>query len=174
MISDLAFLRSGEFALVSLQPSQWPIEIIDYLQFWFYLGNYHAAQKQFVEAQESYTMVLTVPSNGSVSAVQVESYKKLILVSLLASGEMAPINSRLVAASVQRTVEALATPYLELAKVYKKSAQSPSTMTNALVNELHHIKETNAQAFTQDKNMGLIKQIIKVSRRNSRYQSIGC
>lgn len=33
-------------------------------------------------------MVLTVPSQGAVSAVQVEAYKKLTLVSLLAQGEV--------------------------------------------------------------------------------------
>lgn len=88
LVSDLTFLRSNTHSILSLAPASWPIEILDYLQFWFYLGNHHAARKEFEKAQDAYNMVLTAPSQDAVSAVQVEAYKKLILVSLLAQGEV--------------------------------------------------------------------------------------
>ena len=50
--------------------------------------------QQFPQAVESFNLALTIPNNGAVSAVQVESYKKMILVSLLASGEVSKHHRR--------------------------------------------------------------------------------
>jgi hypothetical protein len=89
LIADMTFLRAGASkSLLSLAPGSFPIETLDYLQFWLYFGNFHAARKDFVQAQEAYNMVLTIPAQGAVSAIQVEAYKKMILVSLLAQGEV--------------------------------------------------------------------------------------
>jgi hypothetical protein len=87
LVEDLTFLRPTE-SLLQVAPSVWPLESIDYLQFWYYLGMFHSAQQQFAAATDAFNLALTIPNNGAVSAVQVEAYKKMILVSLLASGEV--------------------------------------------------------------------------------------
>ena len=89
LVEDLTFLRPTE-SLLQVAPSVWPLESIDYLQFWYYLGMFHSAQQQFAAATDAFNLALTIPNNGAVSAVQVEAYKKMILVSLLASGEVRP------------------------------------------------------------------------------------
>ena len=164
LISDLSFLK-GEYAILSLTPSQWPMETLDYLQFWLYLGNHHAACKNFVSAQEAYNMALTIPAQGAVSAIQVEAYKKFILVSLLAQGEVPSFNQRLTASATVRYLESLAAPYLDLAKAYRKaagaSASSGGSSSQSVTGEMRHLTEINGEQFLADNNVGLIKQIMK-------------
>jgi hypothetical protein len=59
-----------------------------YIQCWYYLGMYYSAWQQFPEASESFNLCLTIPNNGAVSQVQIEAYKKLVLVNLLSTGEV--------------------------------------------------------------------------------------
>lgn len=162
LVSDLAFLKPDQ-ALLQIAPQSWPIETSDYLQLWYYLGMYHSALQQFPEAVESFNLALSVPNVGAVSSVQVESYKKLILVSLLASGESPVLNQRMSSAALIRCLDALSVPYAELAKAYRKcvSAGGSSSGASTAMAEMQHLVEAHAEQFLHDKNLGLVKQILK-------------
>lgn len=165
LVADMAFLKPAS-ALLQIEPSAWPIETVDYLQLWYYLGLYHSAMQQFPQAVESFNLALTIPNNGAVSAVQVESYKKMILVSLLASGEAPVLNQRLSSPILLRYLDALTTPYQELAKAYRKCATSTSGAagsagSSTASTEISHLVEANGDIFLHDKNLGLVKQILR-------------
>jgi len=98
LVSDVPFLSSSEqqpgSSLTKVDATMWPIETVDYLQFFYYLGMYHSALQQFEQAAEAFQLCLTsAPNANAVSAVQIEAYKKLVLTTLLATGEVSERHS---------------------------------------------------------------------------------
>lgn len=159
LVGNLAFLKP-QHSLLSIEPSAWPIETVDYLQLWYYLGMYHSALQNFTAAVESFNLALCIPNVGAVSSVQVEAYKKMILVNLLATGEAPVLNQRLSSAALIRYLDALSVPYAELAKAYRKCVMAGgSGGASTAMAEMSHLIETNAEQFLADKNLGLVKQI---------------
>lgn len=203
LVEDLTFLRPTD-SLLQVNPSVWPLESIDYLQFWYYLGMFHSAQQQFAAATDAFNLALTIPNHGAVSAVQVEAYKKMILVSLLASGEVRPdigsgggrgeaaahctycrpssfaylccfaltplclrqspvLNQRLSSPALLRYLETLTMPYQELAKAYRRGCSSVvgGGGSGGAGAELARLVEAHSGAFAHDKNLGLVKQLMR-------------
>jgi len=163
LLGDAAFLSSSSAcaSLSRVDPAVWPIETVDYLQCFYYLGMHHSALQHFEQAAEAFQLVLSAPNAGAVSAVQIEAYKKLVLVNLLANGEAPSLNQRLSAPILLRYIDTLAAPYSDLAKAYRKCVSgSGSGGAGSAHAELTHLVEAHAETFLQDRNLGLVKQIL--------------
>jgi len=130
----------------------------DYLCFQYYAGNVYCAMKKFDKALECYQLALCMPSQV-LSAIQIEAFKKYVLVSLLVHGEFVNLPTQSISSVVQRTVESLAGPYMELSRHYKKGVPS-----------LHVVKAEHFEKFQKDKNLGLVNQVVvsKVRRNIQR------
>lgn len=76
-----------EVSRFSIDPKESGIEPIDFLQYYYYAGLIFIGMKQYPKALESFQMVLTIPTM-TLSAVQVEAFKKYVLVCLLVHGEV--------------------------------------------------------------------------------------
>jgi len=124
--------------------------------------------KKFAKAMEFFQLCLTAPSKV-LSAIQVEAYKKYVCVSLIESGEVAPLSSKLTSAVVARNVVRLAAHYEAFARVYK-SGGGHEMLVKAFTE--------HAEAFRKDKNFGLIRQAMEahvrrnISRLTSTYVTV--
>jgi len=161
LVRSMTFL-SNQHQPLQVSPKTWPCEVVDYLQYCLYLGNFHAAEKKFKRAVESFTLAFAIPTNGTVSAVQLAAYKKMILTSILATGDVVPLHPRLTNPAMLRHLDMLSGPYLDLAKSYRKCAQSSlsSPASQSALSELTHVVESSSELFNADMNLGLVKQIL--------------
>jgi COP9 signalosome complex subunit 3 len=86
----------------------------------------------------------------------VEAYKRYVLASLLAHGQVESV-PRYTTSALLRHLKQLCAPYDELATAY----QTHST------DDLHKCAEANHEAFVKDATMGLVKQVVQsLYRRN--------
>lgn len=86
----------------------------------------------------------------------VEAYKKYILASLIAYGQV-DSSPRHTTTAVLRHIKQLCTPYEELATAYSTHS----------TNDVHKCAEVNHEVFTKDGNFGFVKQVVaSLYRRN--------
>ena len=76
------------------------------------------------------------------------------------------LNQRLSSPVLLRYLDALTAPYQELAKAYRKCATSASGAggsagSSTASAEISHLVESNGDVFLHDKNLGLVKQILR-------------
>lgn len=120
------------------------VQYTDNLQYHYLGGCVYAALKRFKEAEDFFETTVTAPATIA-SAIQVEAYKKLMLIQLILYGE--PRNPpRYVSGVVTRAYKAQ-TSYLNFAKSY--GVANPN-----------EIPPSDAEIFSKDNNMGLLKQAI--------------
>lgn len=124
--------------------------MLDYLTYYYYAGMLYCGLKKFERAMECFQMVLSVPSSG-VSAVQVEAYKKYILVSLMTNSKLVPLPSRTTSQALRVLDRLVQQPYIMLASAY----------ANARLDAWHTVMLKFQDALAQDKNLGLVKQLTK-------------
>eukprot|EP00808_Paulinella_micropora_P006107 g54770.t1 len=130
---------------------------LHFLEFNYYAAMLCIGMKEFESALEHLHMALTIDTHA-VSAIQVASFKKYILCSLLVHGEVEiiPQNSDSTVNIVNRVCRSLCGPYLKLAPAWK---QGPS--------EIDAVITTHQEVLTRDRNLGLAKQLSKtLIRRN--------
>jgi len=103
-------------------------------------------------------MALVIPSSV-LSAIQIEAYKRYLLVSLLVHGEAVPLQGNVLGAnerSVLRNCERLTGAYQELVRAYKLG-----------VNESWAVVAERQEIFRKDHTLGLVKQAVQgLVRRN--------
>ncbi|RPD63474.1 hypothetical protein L227DRAFT_497116 [Lentinus tigrinus ALCF2SS1-6] len=104
-----------------------------------------AALKQWHKAEEFFEICVSAPAQAP-AAIQLEAYKKLVLVQLIQYGEIAPLPKYTLPA-ISRMFKA--TPYASLLKQYPMQINSLRT----LVTKEHDL-------FQQERNLGLINQAI--------------
>lgn len=120
----------------------------DFLLYHYYGGMILEGLQQHARALDSLALVITAPSQVT-SAIQIEAYKKFVLISLKEHGKIRALPKYL-ANCVARAVKAKATPYTELATAYESG-------NVARVNAEY---QKHQAAFARDHNEGLAKQLI--------------
>lgn len=127
----------------------------DVLLYYYYGGIAYIGAKDLKKALHFLKLAITIPASV-LSAIMIEAYKKLILVSLLLHGR-APSLPRYTSNALQRHLKTAFPQYQEFANAY-------STYST---DDLHKVAETYAEVFQKDKNFGLVKQCIQsLYRRN--------
>ncbi|KAI1791382.1 hypothetical protein LXA43DRAFT_1011288 [Ganoderma leucocontextum] len=104
-----------------------------------------AALKRWQQAEEFFEICVTAPAHVP-AAIQLEAYKKLVLVQLIQYGETIP-PPKYTLPALQRQIKN--TPYQGLTKHYP-----------AQVNVLRQIVAKDQDIFAQEKNLGLVNQAI--------------
>ncbi|KZV99202.1 hypothetical protein EXIGLDRAFT_725837 [Exidia glandulosa HHB12029] len=120
--------------------------------------NYHysagiclAALKRFREAEEFLEIVVSSPSQGPPTAVQLDALNKLALIQLIIYGKTNP-TPKYTHATLGRIFKV--SPYSAFTKVYPAP-------TSALVG----IVEKDLKTFSSDNNLGLVKQALQRAPR---------
>lgn len=93
--------------------------------------------------------VVTAPMN-TINAIAVEAYKKYILVSLIHYGQFSTSLPKYASSAAQRNLKNFCQPYIELATTYGSGK----------IAELEAYVLTYREKFDNDKNLGLVKQVV--------------
>lgn len=134
------------------------VTAVDFASYAYYGGLLYVGQKRFQEALGFFTLAITAPA-VALSAFVIEAYKKLVLVSLVQTGEP-PVLPKYTPFVVSRHVEAHCSAYTELAKAFK-AKELPAC--EAVVTK-------HAATFTKDANSGLVKQALEALRQKKLLQ----
>jgi len=157
-----------ETSRFELDPKESGIEPVDFLQYYYYAGMVFIGLKQFTKSLEMFQMALTIPTMA-LSAVQVEAFKKYVIVCLLVHGEWMRLPEKTTSHVVLRNVDRLSPAYMELARVYRRGETE----------EMRRVVELNIEVFTRDHNLGLVKQALaaltraNVQRLTKTYVTLG-
>jgi COP9 signalosome complex subunit 3 len=115
--------------------------------YYYYGGICYIALKQWEKAIEFFETVISAPAMMT-SAIMVEAYRKLVLVSLIYKGEIGNLPKH-TNQSVTRVLKQFCTPYEELATAF----------TTHSIEDLVKSIENNLEAFVKDNNLGLVGQV---------------
>ncbi|EPQ27487.1 uncharacterized protein PFL1_05025 [Pseudozyma flocculosa PF-1] len=135
----------------------------DVLEYFYYSGMILTKLKLHEQAIDSFETCISSPS-AAVSAIQMDAYKKLVLVQLLAHGQTSP-PPRYTAQVVVRSFKQLGAAYTAFATAYEARDADCLSRLEALVNQ-------RAETFTQDCNFGLVFQCLELHRQR-RIQRLG-
>jgi COP9 signalosome complex subunit 3 len=127
----------------------------DLLCYFYYGGRVYIGMKQYKKALEFFKLVLTTPAIV-LSAIMVEAFKKYILVSLILTGQVAPL-PKYVSSVVHRHIKNVCPQYQEFAGSF-------STHNS---DEVHKCAAVHADLFRKDGNFGIVKQCIQSLDRNN-------
>ncbi|KAJ8037627.1 COP9 signalosome complex subunit 3 [Holothuria leucospilota] len=119
-----------------------------FLCYYYYGGMIYAAQKNWNRSAYFFEVAITTPSMA-VSHIVLEAYKKYILVSLILHGKV-PNLPKYTSPVVSRFIKPLSQSYHELSNAC--ASNSPA--------EVRVILDKHTEQFTNDKNMGLAKQVL--------------
>ncbi|KAJ3368424.1 hypothetical protein GGF31_006385 [Allomyces arbusculus] len=136
--------------------TQKPINVKDVLLYHYLGGMVYTALKRYTEACELFSFNLIAPGRG-VSQIQVESYKKWTLVSLLATGRVPKLP--------KTDSDMFAAVIAHHARVYKDLATAFSTGSLAQFQAIMDASHT-AATLRADGNYGLARQALDALARH--------
>lgn len=119
----------------------------DHLLYHFYGAICLTALSHYAKALSCLKMVLSAGGRNT-SRIQLEAYRKYLLISLIHTGKPA-IMPKTLGLSTLRSIEILAAPYLEFQGAYLSNDT-----------ELHQIVEKYSAQYKQDGNHGLVKSAL--------------
>uniref|UniRef100_A0A6A7GAM0 COP9 signalosome complex subunit 3 n=1 Tax=Hirondellea gigas TaxID=1518452 RepID=A0A6A7GAM0_9CRUS len=124
------------------------------LLYHYYSASIFIAFRKHELALDCLQMALTAPSLA-LSEIQIESYKKYVLLSLYIHGRLVELPS-FTCPSIYRHVAKLCEPYTSLAEAYAKG-----------VLQLEECIQLHKDDFVKDENYGLVQQVLRrLVRRN--------
>ncbi|KAL1517426.1 hypothetical protein ABEB36_001191 [Hypothenemus hampei] len=121
-----------------------------FLLYYYYGGQIYLALKNLDRALYFFEVALSTPAHA-VSHIMLEAYKKFILVSLLLHGKVQQI-PKYSSKVVLRFIKPLSQPYNDLTNAF----------VNNNVTEMNNVISKHTEAFTRDRNLGLVKQVSSV------------
>jgi len=130
------------------------VRAFDYLMYFYYSALTFIATKKYDKALEALSMALTAPSEH-LSMIQLECYKKYILISLLLKQEMAKL-PRYTPQQLVRYYRRFCSEYVDLADAFSAGMEVVSKVI-----------EKHAEVFTEDKNFGLVQQVKKALQKHA-------
>ncbi|KAJ3186363.1 COP9 signalosome complex subunit 3 [Gaertneriomyces sp. JEL0708] len=142
-----------------VEPQKFDLQYQDFLLYHYYGGIIYATLKRFERAARFFRLCVVAPAPTVASAIQVEAYRKLILVSLIINGR-APALPKYVNNAVVRACKSYASSYTEF-------AQSFASLNAArLENEFRKHQEE----FVSHNNRGLALQCLQALTRKNIQQ----
>lgn len=115
--------------------------------YYYYGGICYVALKQWDKAIQFFETVVSAPAMMT-SAIMVEAYKKLVLVSLIHKGAVGSLPKH-TNQSVSRIIKQICAPYEELCTAFSTSS----------LEDLNKAIENNCEPFVKDNNLGLVGQV---------------
>lgn len=141
--------------IFEVEPKKTALQLRDFLLYCYYGGMIYLGLKQFQRALEFFHHTVSAPATV-LNAITVTSYKKFILASLVATGQVAPL-PKFTPSVVQRSLKSCCQEYLELAGAY----------AGGEAEELQRCLTRHTDTFKADSNLGLARQAVaSVHKRN--------
>ncbi|CAM9302951.1 unnamed protein product [Scytosiphon promiscuus] len=134
--------------IFGVDPVATALSPVHFLRHFYYGGIAYIGVKEWKGALDSFLMLLTAPANA-LSSLVVEGYKKMLLVSLITSGN-APVLPKYTSNVVTRNLKNHTSEYEALA-VCCQAGDIKGLKTAALA---------GSEKFTKDGNAGLVKQAV--------------
>ncbi|KAL8826865.1 MAG: hypothetical protein Q9191_003537 [Dirinaria sp. TL-2023a] len=133
----------------------------DHLLYFLLGGMIYTGLKDWDRALHFYEIAIMAPIINAPSMIQVEAYKKRVLVGVLAEGRLLPMPKNTIN-NASKCYRALARAYEALAEVFQQSIANESDVSEVL-------KEAQAahQIWIDDTNLGLVQQVLAAFRRFS-------
>ncbi|EME28958.1 COP9 signalosome complex subunit 3 [Galdieria sulphuraria] len=131
------------------------VDPCDVLLTYYYAAVIQVGVKDYLKALQCLKLVFSVPSNV-VSDLAVDAYKKYVLVSLIAKGNVEPL-AKFSGLFIQRQLKNYCPEYLALAKEF---AQRDAT-------QLRQVMENYKLVFINDLHWGLVKETFKALLRSN-------
>ncbi|PWN49939.1 hypothetical protein IE53DRAFT_316718 [Violaceomyces palustris] len=160
------YLRAGQYAtaydhllqtdIIDADSNLTPLRYTDVLEYFYYGGLICTKLKKHTSAIEFFETCVSSPA-AAVSAIQVDAYKKLILVRLIKDGQMSP-PPKYTSGAFLRSFKQTNQTYLSFAAAYE--SREP-----AKAEEVMRIAQEKAELFSQDCNMGLVQQCLALHRQ---------
>ncbi|MCJ1452493.1 hypothetical protein MMC28_002836 [Mycoblastus sanguinarius] len=136
----------------------------EHLQYFLYGAMIYMGLKKWNRALLFLETVIMAPATTNASKIQVEAYKKWVLVGLLHKG--CPLQMpKTTSSQVAKQYHAIARPYDALAETFKDGIKNDETMQK-LISEA----QAGAQFWNNDFNSGLVRQVIAAFRQFSVLQ----
>ena len=120
-----------------------------YLAYFYYAGCVYAALKMLDSALFHFEQAITIPCQAVISQIMIESYKKFIILSLISKGKLLPL-PKYTSRIVVNQIKPLCNAYHEVGNAF----------TSFDLRKLNECITKYSDLFTQDRNMGLIKQLV--------------
>ena len=184
----LALSLLESHAIYTVRERRDGVDALLYLEWCYYSALTFMVYQRWREAADYLHLALSMPGN-SISKVQVASYKKLLIVSLLADGtEVLQLGARVTSQVVIRHMEPLVLPYIDLAKAYlhelnntrtslsnstaaasssssaSSAATTSSSSSSTAASNSDNLNTAGVIAnyiddFQSDRNLGLVRQL---------------
>ncbi|CAM9342461.1 unnamed protein product, partial [Discosporangium mesarthrocarpum] len=136
-----------ERPIFSVDPRKTGLTPVHFLRYFYYSGVVHVGTKRWKDAVDNFRMVISTPAN-TLSALVVEAYKKLVLVSLIFSGKLTPL-PKYTSHVVSRQLKSHIKEYIMVDNKFQAGD----------VEKLKAAVTNGREIFIQDGNMGLVKQV---------------
>ncbi|KAJ3281628.1 hypothetical protein HK104_011358, partial [Borealophlyctis nickersoniae] len=150
-----AALQILEQDIAEIEPRGYDLRYQEFLLYHYYGGMIYTGRKQFERALDFFSLCVSAPASV-VSAIQVEAYRKYVLVSLLVDGKVRPL-PKYTSAPVTRSFRSFCAPYQEFAQAYES--------LNVIRVQTEYGKHSDA--FNKHRNLGLARQCLEaLVRRN--------
>lgn len=146
-----------ETALVELQPG---INIEEFLRYYYYAGSIHLLHKRYSEAIAALNVVLNVPSDpNSASLIVVDAYKKYRIACLIHNGSVKSLPR-----GHHGAYNGAPTPeYSDLETAFQSAVKGSN-------DSLELCMAKHLDAFTADKNLGLVRRTLGAVARHRMHQ----
>ncbi|GAA5977760.1 hypothetical protein JCM5350_006171 [Sporobolomyces pararoseus] len=130
-----------------------PIVYQDHLLYHYLAGTIVALLGDYVRASDLLEICVSAPG-PAVSLIQLDAYKKLVLVQLLAYGKTLPL-PKYTSSAAQNAYKSLLAPYNDYVVAFNSLDKT----------RLFAAKEKARESFTRDHNMGLVSLVEQSLRR---------
>ncbi|GAA5962861.1 hypothetical protein JCM3765_005896 [Sporobolomyces pararoseus] len=130
-----------------------PIKYQDHLLYHYLAGTIVALRGDYVRASDLLEICVSAPG-PAVSLIQLDAYKKLVLVQLLAYGKTLPL-PKYTSSAAQNAYKSLLAPYNDYVGAFNSLDKT----------KLFAAKEKARESFTRDHNMGLVSLVEQSLRR---------
>ncbi|KAI8329465.1 hypothetical protein BC941DRAFT_362715 [Chlamydoabsidia padenii] len=140
--------------IIQMDPKVHGTTIEHYLEYHYYGAILYIGNKEFDKALDFFTLVMTAPVQKAVSAIQLEAYKRYILVSLITYGQLCPL-PKYVTPAIEKTCKKQSACYFALIDAFN----------NQDIGKLTSVIQRNQKTFDTNGLLGLTKQLIQASYR---------
>ncbi|KAJ3332077.1 hypothetical protein HDU76_001340 [Blyttiomyces sp. JEL0837] len=139
-----------ETDITSVDKATFELRVQDYLLYHYYGGMICIGMKKYAKALELLLICVSTPSVGNaVSAIQIESYRKALLISLLLKGTE-PTLPKYTTRVVAQACKAQSPAYVDFAKAFESGNQAKV--------ETEFVKHMDS--FAKSRNLGLVRQCL--------------
>lgn len=149
--------------LIKINRKDHPIDYQDHLLYHYFAGIIQALNRNYKRSIQLLTIAVSAPGS-SISQIQIEAYKKLILINLLYNPSSIHHHNlpKYTNSQFKSLFSKVGKVYLDLVGYFYNSINSLGTIEDE---KLYGFVQKNVNCFLQDRNYGLVKLCIEVLPR---------